>query len=482
MRTDQFRANQTRRHSQGSAVARLLTFSLVLQWGGARIFNFDPTAVDGGTQGTIISQLLILLTNAITFWVLVNSPRSRALLRQCGPIVLLPGLAIVSALWSVYPYLTLRSAISYALSTLLGFAIAGALPPLMAFAVMVRAMGYCCVLSVLVALLLPELGVHQANDAVQAVHAGYWRGILGHKIGLGILAGLALPLLVLHGRLAFRLGWPIVAVCAFVCLVNAASMTAYLGSLLFSVLLLSFRFVPKGGGSLATTVVNAIVWITTLLVISMAFGALNSLALLFDKSSDLTGRADMWPLISATIASNPLGLWIGYGYVAGMKAFVAPSIASYVGMVPSDAHNGYLEVQVAFGYLGGIVVAFSHFWLFQGIRRLPLDAPKKYAGLSAVPISLFFAGALLNYSESLLMSYGSMFAVLTPLAAGWLVRLPEGGRQYKSGIAGHASMQTPPVDDSGERLTDIGRLRRAPQPKEAQLQAAAGSRPKVRDV
>ena len=168
-----------------SSLALLITLCLVLQWGGARIFNFDPSATDGGTKGTALSQVLLFSTNAVALWIVLTSPNTRDLVRRCWPIMLLPGLATVSALW----------------------------------------------------------------------------------------------------------------------------------------------------------------------------------------------------------------------------------------------HSGYLEVLVAFGYLSALVVIMVHFWLFKGTRSLLLTAAKKHAHLAAIPISLIFVAGLLNYSESLLMSYASIFTVLTPLAAAWVFQL-----------------------------------------------------------
>ena len=106
----------------------------------------------------------------------------------------------------------------------------------------------------------------------------------------------------------------------------------------------------------------------------------------------------MWPAIKAVVASSPIGTLIGYGYVAGMRSFVAPAIRSQIGFEPSDAHNGYLEVVVAFGYVGAIIVFLIHAWIFRGSRRLLLNVPSSSAKLAALPMSLLLTGAFLNYS------------------------------------------------------------------------------------
>jgi exopolysaccharide production protein ExoQ len=179
--------------------------------------------------------------------------------------------------------------------------------------------------------------------------------------------------------------------------------------------------------------INMIIGISLFLLVLTISGLLNWLATLLDKSSDLTGRADIWPAIKAAIASSPIGTIIGYGYIAGMRVFVAPALRPQLGIEPSDCHNGYLEVMVAFGYLGAIVVFAVHAWLFRGSKRLLLNSSRQSAKLAAVPLSLFLTSAFLNYSESLLMAYSSVFTQLTPLVAVWFVgRSPQPSRPRSS--------------------------------------------------
>jgi O-antigen ligase len=191
-------------------------------------------------------------------------------------------------------------------------------------------------------------------------------------------------------------------------------MTAYAGFGILTFMLAALRMSKR-----QVAAIQIIVMFGLLIVFATAMGAMNWLGVLFDKSTDLTGRADMWPVMSAVASSNPVGRIIGYGYVAGMKAFIAPTVGPFVGGTPSDAHNGYLEVLIAFGYLGAAPVLFIHIWLFFRYRWLVLNPEKGFEKLSTIPISLFITGALLNYSESLLMSYASHFSLLTPIAAAW---------------------------------------------------------------
>jgi exopolysaccharide production protein ExoQ len=398
----------------------LLTFSLVLQFGLARIVSFNPSGADG-THGNFLSHILVLLPYVVTFMVLGSSRNAIPLVRKCWPVAALPALAMISLLWSVYPVATFQAGISYLFTTMLGFAIAAVAPPVAAVGIVVRAMGYICILSAACALLFPELGVHQAGEEVQSIHAGYWRGILVHKVTLGLFAGLSLPLIVFYRRYAFRgmLVWLAATVSALACLVNANSMTGILGMIMLFALLHAFSFVvrkPEGRRNGAIATILLITFIFLALIMS---GVLNRFAVIVDKSPDLTGRADMWPLIKAVIHSNPMGTIIGYGYVAGFRSFVAPAIQPELGITPSDCHNGYLETLVAFGYAGALLVLLAHVWVFRGTICLLREATCRSAKIAALPISMLLTAAFLNNSESLLLIYSSLFTQLTPIVTTW---------------------------------------------------------------
>ena len=404
------------------AIVSLLTFGLVLQMGLARVLSFNPSG-DNATRGTVISQLLLLFTYLIGAATLATAPHAAQILRRCWPMLALPAFAMLSSLWSVYPALTLRAAIAYALTSLLGLAVAVYLPPLKALGVMVRAMGYICILSAACALLLPQLGVHQADEAVQSVHAGLWRGILIHKVNLGLFAGLTLPLLLFYRRTAYNSSafWLLAVVSAAACLWNAGSVTGILGAaVLFSVLTLlqSMLRTSKVGARTSIKIALTVILVLTALVWS---GALNSLSLLLERSPDLTGRAELWPEVATVIRSNAIGILIGYGYVAGMQTLVGPSIAGIIGFTPSDCHNGYLEMVVAFGYAGSLLPLLVHAWLYRGSKELLLTFPSTAAKLGVLPMSLLVTAAFLNYSESEVMVLGSIFTQLTPFVAVWIV-------------------------------------------------------------
>jgi exopolysaccharide production protein ExoQ len=412
------------------AIVRWLTLCLVLQLGAARAISYNPEASEGVRSGAI-SQVLILVTYVTAVAVVATSPNVIQTLRRGWPVAALPVLAFASTAWSAYPTLTLRSAISYLFTTLLGFAIAMALPPAKALGVVVRAMGYICIICTAYALFLPELGVHQAEEAKQAVHAGLWRGILVHKVGLGIFSGLTFALLIFYRTVAYRsiILWLPAFACAAACLWNAGSATGIVTAAMLLALLYLFQTIAKTAAVDRAVIMRVALGALIIFMFFMVTGYLDRLSVLLGRSPDLTGRAEMWPAITDAIRSQPLGMIIGHGYVAGFAVFVSPIIWPLLGAEPSDCHNGYLEVAVAYGYGGGILVLLIHAWIYRRSKYLLLQVPGQAAKIAAFPMSLLLTGALINYGESWLLSYASIYAQLTPLVAVWLigVRLPKSG-------------------------------------------------------
>jgi exopolysaccharide production protein ExoQ len=407
------------------AIVGLLTLSMVLQLGAARAISFSPEA-HGGVHTGAISQLLILVSYVTALSVTATSPDVIQTLRRGWPVAALPVLALASTAWAAYPALTLRSAISYLFTTMLGFAIAVALPPAKALGVVVRAMGYICIISAAYALFLPELGVHQADETVQAVHAGLWRGILVHKVGLGIVSGLTFSLLIFYRTVAYRsfVLWLPAFACATACLWNSGSATGMVTAAMLLTLLYLFQTIARTAKTDRAIVMRVALGALIIFMFFMVMGYLDRLSVLLGRSPDLTGRAEMWPAITDAIRSAPLGMIIGHGYVSGFTNFVAPIIWPILGAEASDCHNGYLEVTVAYGYGGAILVFWIHVWIYRRSKHLLLQVPGQAAKIAAFPMSMLLTGVLINYSESWLLSYASVYTQLTPLVAVWLIGVP----------------------------------------------------------
>jgi hypothetical protein len=198
-------------------------------------------------------------------------------------------------------------------------------------------------------------------------------------------------------------------------------MTGVVGAALLLTLLVLFQSILRASKAGTRTSIKIALIVIMVFMALVWSGALNNLSLLLERSPDLTGRAELWPEVATVVRSNAIGMFIGYGYVAGMQALVGPSIAGIIGFTPSDCHNGYLEMVVAFGYVGSLLPLLVHAWIYRGSKELLLTFPRTAAKLGVLPMSLLMTGAFLNYSESEVMVLGSIFTQLTPFVAVWVV-------------------------------------------------------------
>jgi O-antigen ligase len=75
------------------------------------------------------------------------------------------------------------------------------------------------------------------------------------------------------------------------------------------------------------------------------------------RDATLTGRTELWSFILAAIAEHPL---LGYGYGAFWSGINADTVNLYKGVrwLPNDADNGYLDLCLAFGIPGLLLLLF----------------------------------------------------------------------------------------------------------------------------
>lgn len=268
--------------------------------------------------------------------------------------------AVFSRNWSHAPDITLRRSIALAGTTMCGVWLAGRFRGRELMEILGWAMGISAVLSLLFALLIPELGVHQGGD-----FDGAWRGVYLQKNGLGkmmVLGTLTFILLSLREQGRARRKWQALALlcAAEVLLSTSTSSTLILGALVLLIPLyrgLASRsrwLVPVALGIALPVVAVALAVITD---VDAALGV-------FGKDATLTGRTELWEYAAATIGDR---LWYGYGYGAFWQVSTrAQGIYAAIGWDAWHAHNGLLELGLNLGVIGillflaGYVAALFH--------------------------------------------------------------------------------------------------------------------------
>lgn len=347
------------------------------------------------SSGSLLRQVQLVALFLLALWMLRrNQDTVSSVVARINPALLLVLLyCLVTALWSPLPVVTLKRVVIFGGLIMVGAAVA---PPIGKPHGMTRAflltVTMICLVSVLVALLIPSIGT-------QPEHGGAWRGITRHKNTLGAtacyavllwlyewtrgelrrstcVAGLGLSLLVL-----------LMARSSTAVLLAFAGCAAYLywhrhwvrergfGMLLvlwgipLALLAVHFHFVVTGAWPTWGSVVGPI-------------------AAIFEKSSDLTGRTTIWELVLLSIRNH---LAFGGGYGAFWLGAGSPSqyIIDALRWIPTQSHNGYLDVVNELGLFGLSLFLILLGWHLRCIvRLLAYDRPEAALHLAFLVILL----------------------------------------------------------------------------------------------
>ncbi|MEM8777526.1 MAG: O-antigen ligase family protein [Cyanobacteria bacterium P01_G01_bin.49] len=159
------------------------------------------------------------------------------------------------------------------------------------------------------------------------------------------------------------------------------------------------------------TVPIACLSIITFLISSLLISSnLEGLVIGTGKNLTLTGRTTIWSAVAYKISERPL---LGYGYVGFWRDIYGES--AYIGKVfghiylPKDSHNGFLELLLAFGFIGAIIFGLCFFHTLVRSLKLPLSAKSRVAYWPLVYLSFI---VFYNQTENTLILHNSIFFVL----------------------------------------------------------------------
>jgi O-antigen ligase len=313
-----------------------------------------PQAVVEG--GDIVNQIAFsTMFLAFAAWTLCHEPRRLMLLLR--PVLILTVLwCVVSVIASWEPSLAARR-LAFALVVMSISAMLLLLPKnlrhfsdLMAAAVLIVLI--TCYLGVL---LVPQYAIHHATDFLEPEHAGNWRGVFPHKndAGATMVLFIFIGFYVARTR-SFALGGLIVVLSA-VFLAFTQSKTAI--GVLPLALLLSAIIGHTRKPSLGIFLVIGILLIFNLSSVgTVMFEPMHKLMEAVMPDATFTGRTEIWQLGVQAVAQRPI---TGYGYstfwgtpevVYGMGDAVTWANAA------TDAHNAYLNLALAIGIPGMLLV------------------------------------------------------------------------------------------------------------------------------
>ncbi len=387
------------------------------------------TTTGAPSSGGAISHLLWLgllaLSAIVIFW---RAGLAWLLARALNPFLLIfVALALASIAWSIDPSLSARRLMRMVTMVLVCVAFVLMGWHARRYQNVVRPILTIMLLgSIIFGLVFPSLAIHQ-ETAVEL--NGAWRGLANHKNGLGALACIAL-IFWFHAWLTREVKWlPALAggTIAATCLLLSRSSTSLTATLFVMVLLSALLRSPPGMRPyipylVAMLVALLLIYALAILNLIPGWGTLMApITLLTGKDVTLTGRTEIWTIITEHIRHHP---FLGTGYGAYWTAGPVPGTESYEfvsrmgSFYPGSAHNGYLDIANDLGWTGLVfLIAYIVSHMRQSLQLLGIDRNQ-----GALYLALFFQQAITNMSETHWFSVLSVDFVIMTLATTALAR------------------------------------------------------------
>lgn len=365
------------------------------------------TPGDTPAGGSAASQLILALGYLSVAGILVPYYRETLfLLRRNWFLVALVFLALVSGSWSALPALALRRAVAVLGTTLFGIALA----VLLSLEQQLRLLSWLCrtiaMLSLACVIFLPSYGV-SATPEHQWQGVFVYKSVLGFVMALSILVEWHLPTPTALSRTLNRLALLLSAVLLFF----ASSLTptmALLGSMLLVEL---YKFAVE-----RLRVSNSVVGLAMVLLVSSAvvtfFRNTEGITNALGRSSDLTGRTEIWSWVTGSIGERPL---LGYGFSGYWSDSAASAILDRtMGGMVMYSHNGYLEVLLSLGVVG---FALTLVFLGAGVRRAFRWSDHNRSGSGRWPVAFLLLMLLQNFAECTILLQGLEWGICVAVVA-----------------------------------------------------------------
>lgn len=384
--------------------------------------------LDAGLPGLQVAMAALLAAVGVLFCLRFWRRPVVPLLKAAWLPIAFVVLAAASSLWSVNQELTARRSLALAGAVLVAAYLVGALGYKRTVTLVTVLLAAAALLSVVVAVVVPDFGVHQVG-----AHVGRWKGVYLHKNLLGremALAGGLFAVAAIHARRAGgRLFWAMMTVLAVALIVQAQSATGLVAVAGAVGTALVVRMV-RGRPALAAAFV-ALVLVGVTVVGMLVSLAPDRLFALVGRDVSVTGRTTLWSLVLGKAEEQPV---LGHGYRAFWASPGGETISQTLAWRVGHAHNSWLDVGLDLGAVGLLLVAAL---VFLPLRRW-LTAGRSASRYHEVGVVVAVAALLVSMSDSVLLGPNNVFLLLlfVQCVAGARAYLPVGA--LRSGAAGAA--------------------------------------------
>jgi O-antigen ligase len=330
------------------------------------------------------------------------------LIRKNAIFISWAALACLSSLWSLTPGLSLYYGIQLFFTIMVGFMLLINRDLQRILQIIFVAFLVCAILSI--AAVAFRLGTPISLG-------GDWLGVFAHKNVLGslmVIAMLSGICLLLEGwRPLFTMAGIVVATALLVLSRSGTSLTSTVVVLAILPLAIGYR---KGPGTFVVCVgiVIAALAAGLLMFEVMDRDAVQSVLAALGKDQTLTGRTVLWDLGIEAYESRP---WLGFGFRGYWEG--AGTTAQYLRYLVDQPlwffHNNFIEVAVAFGFIGPILLAAGFVvGLFLVVRAYAVDPQP----VKIWPILMVAHVFVFCFAENPLFSNHSPYQLLFIVAVG----------------------------------------------------------------
>jgi len=304
-------------------------------------------------------------------------------------------LAVLSAGWAQFPGEVLRRDIGLLGASLFGIVVGARLSTEEQLKLFRWVFRIAAILSLIVVLVDPGFGI------MKEINPGAWRGIYNHKNILGGVMALAVLIeWLVPSRSTVAKIEKIASLSLYgLLLVFSDSITSLIAILLTIAVLYAFRIVRRQYG----------MPLPLLIVIGLIVGGFiaanrETVTGLFGRSSDITGRTELWSWVVRMILSRP---WFGFGFSGFWKGGSSESafLEKAIGWSPMYSHNGYLEILLSLGLAGFMLFIW---FMLVGLKRAVRRAETAQSTGDLWPLAFLVYFLFHNFGECTILWQNSL--------------------------------------------------------------------------
>ena len=303
-------------------------------------------------------------------------------------------LTCLSALWATTPGLSLQRSLAVIGASLVGIVLVTRFTMEEQLRLLSWVFRLGAVSSAICIIVAPGLAF--ADGAAQGVFNH--KNVMGDIMALAIVVEYFLP----AAGMAAKIGKGMWLGAYLVLLILSKSATSLIAVLFALLIIRAYRVLR-----VRVSVPLALLIPATVLAISFAvviFVGGESLMRMLGRSSDLTGRTELWGIVVTMILKRPL---LGYGYSSfwGGAAPESSIVESEIGWTPVYSHSGYLETLLSLGLVGFVLLLIV---LATGFRRALRAAENGQAAYDLWPLAFLIFFVIHNLGECTVLWQNSL--------------------------------------------------------------------------